>query len=135
MASRRKKVVELFYKTDFHENPEFVSEYLHPEAELYWNSSAGFHKLTYEDIHKLLQEVARNYYSLRAEISHLIRKKEMVTIRFTYYARTIENPDEEVALAHIMAIWEIKDEKMYKGYQMSQQADESPENISSFLPK
>ena len=58
----------------------------------------------------------------------------MVTIRFTYYVRTIENPDEELPMAHFIAIWEVKDGKMYKGHQISQQADDSPENLDSFLP-
>jgi hypothetical protein len=36
-------------------------------------------------------------------------------------------------MAHFIAIWEIKDGKMFKGYQISQAADETPENLSSFL--
>lgn len=133
MAAVRKKVVEDFYKSDFYKNPDTLEEYLHPEAELYWNSSAGFHKMKYEDIVKMVQEISKAFKSLRAEISHLIRKKDMVTIRFTYYVKTIENPDEELPMAHFMAIWQLVDGKMYKGHQMSQQADDSPENMSSFL--
>ena len=133
MASRRKKVVENFYKSDVYKNPDLLSEYLHPEAILFWNSSEGFHKLTYDGIFKMLQEISKSFYSLRTEISHLIRKKDMVTIRFTYYVKTIENPREELPMAHFMAIWQIKDEKMYRGHQMSQPADDSPENLSSFL--
>ena len=133
MASRRKKVVENFYKSDVYKNPDLLAKYLHPEAVLYWNSSSGFHKLDYDGIFKMLKEISKSFHSLRAEISHLIRKKDMVTIRFTYFVKTIENPREEMPMAHFMAIWEIKDEKMYKGHQMSQPADDSPENLSSFL--
>lgn len=134
MAAPRKKVVEEFYRSDFYKNPDTLLQYLHPEAVLYWNSSTGFHKLEYEEIETLVQEMSKSFHSLRAEISHLIRKKEMVTIRFTYYVKTIENPREEMPLGHFMAIWEIKDDKMFRGYQMSHPADESPENLSSFLP-
>lgn len=133
MAERRKKVVEEFYKSDFYKNPRTLEQYLHPEAELYWNSSSGFFKLKYEDIEKMVQEISKSFYSLRAEISHLIRKKDMVTIRFTYFVKTIENPREEMPMGHFMAIWQIKDDKMYRGHQMSQPADDSPENLSSFL--
>ena len=133
MAERRKKVVEEFYKSDFYKNPGTLEQYLHPEAELFWNSSSGFHKLRYEDIEKMVQEISKSFYSLRAEISHLIRKKDMVTIRFTYFVKTIENPREEMPMGHFMAIWQIKDDKMYRGHQMSQPADDSPENLSSFL--
>lgn len=133
MAAVRKKIVEEFYKSDFIKNPETLSEYLHPEAELFWNSSVGFQKMKYDDIVLMVQNISKAFHSLRAEVSHLIRKKDMVTIRFTYYVRTIENPDEELPMAHFMAIWQLVDGKMYKGHQMSQQADDSPENVSSFL--
>lgn len=133
MAVRRKKVVEEFYNSDFYRDPDTLAKYLHPEAELFWNSSSGFLKLKYEEIEKMVQEMSRSFYSLRADISHLIRKKDFVTIRFTYYVKTIENPREELPMAHFMAIWEIKDDKMYRGHQMSQPADDSPENLSSFI--
>lgn len=133
MSLNPKKVVENFYNSNFYKNPEEVKVYLHPEAELFWNSSAGFTKMNYSDILKLSQGMSQSYESLRAEISHLLKDKEQVTIRFTYHAKTVENPDEEIPIAHFIAIWQIKDEKLYKGYQISQQADESLENLSSFL--
>ena len=55
-----------------------------------------------------------------------------VTNRFTFYVATIENPTEEMPIAHFVAIWEIKDELMYKGYQMSLPAEESPEAMISY---
>lgn len=134
MAKRRKKVVEEFYKSDFYRSPETLGQYLHPDAKLYWNSSSGFLNMRYNDIENMVKEISKAFYSLRAEISHLIRKKDMVTIRFTYYVKTIENPREEMPMGHFMAIWQIKDDKMYLGHQMSQPADDSPENLSSFLP-
>lgn len=133
MSMNPKKIVENFYTSNFYKNPEEVKVYLHPEAELYWNSSAGFHKMNYEDILKLSQGMSESFESLRAEISHLLKDKDKVTIRFTYHVKTVENPDEEIPMAHFIAIWQIKDEKLYKGFQISQQADETPENLSSFL--
>lgn len=133
MAGRRKKIVEEFYRSDFYKDPDLLVNYLHPEVELFWNSSTGFHKLNFQSLKSFVQEISKSFYSLRVEISHLIRKKEMVTIRFTYYVKTIENPDEELPIAHFIAIWEIRDEKLYRGHQMSQPADETAESLSSFL--
>lgn len=133
MSLNPKKVLENFYTSNFYKNPEEVKIYLHPEAELFWNNSAGFNKMNYDDILKLSKGMSESFDSLRAEISHLLKDKDQVTIRFTYHVRTVENPDEEIPLAHFIAIWQIKDDKLYKGYQISQQADESPENLSSFL--
>jgi len=133
MSLTDKKLVQAFYTSDFYKNPEEVKTYLHPEAELYWNSSAGFNKMSFSDVLKMSAEMSKTFESLRAEISHLLYDKNEVTIRFTYHIITVENPEEEIPMAHFIAIWEIKDGKMFKGYQISQAADETPENLSSFL--
>lgn len=128
-----KKLVKEFYTSNFYKDPEEVKMYLHPEAELYWNSSAGFNKMNFSDVLNMSSEMSKTFESLRAEISHLLYDKNEVTIRLTYHIRTVENPEEEIPMAHFIAIWEIKDGKMFKGYQISQPADETPENLSSFL--
>jgi hypothetical protein len=133
MSLTDKKLVQAFYTSNFYENPEEVKTYLHPEAELYWNSSAGFNKMSFSDVLKMSSDMSKTFQSLRAEISHLLYDKNQVTIRLTYHIKTVENPEEEIPMAHFIAIWEIKDGKLFKGYQISQAADETPENLSSFL--
>lgn len=134
MSLTPKDCVREFYSSDFYKDPASVEDYLHPEAQLFWNSSAGFHKLNYSEIANLSKELSNSFENLRADISHLLSDGNMVTIRFTYYVRTIENPEEELPMAHFIAIWECRDGKMFKGHQISQQADDSPENLDSFLP-
>jgi hypothetical protein len=134
MSLEPKDCVAKFYSSDFYKNPASVEDYLHPDAQLFWNSSGGFHKLSYHELGALSQELSKSFESLRADISHLLSDQDMVTIRFTYYVRTVENPDEELPMAHFIAIWQVKDGKMYRGHQISQQADDSPENLDSFLP-
>ena len=134
MSLEPKDCVEKFYSSDFYKNPASVDKYLHPDATLYWNSSSGFHKLNFQQLLDLSQELTKSFESLRADVSHLLSDDNMVTIRFTYYVRTVENPEEELPMAHFIAIWQIKDGKMFKGHQISQQADDSPENLDSFLP-
>ena len=133
MSVSPKECIKEFYTSDFYKNPEALEKFLHPEAQLFWNSSAGFSKLSFREIADMSREMAKTFDSLRADISHLISEGDMATIRFTYYVRTIENPDEELPMAHFIAIWQIKDNKLYRGHQMSQQADDSPENLDSFL--
>ena len=128
-----KKCVEGFYTSDFYRNPNTINQFLHPEVELFWNSSAGFNKMDYAKIENLSKEISRTFISLRTDVSHLLRDKNHVTIRFTYYVKTVENPEEELPMAHFIAIWELKDDKLYRGHQISQQADDSPENLNSFL--
>ena len=69
---------------------------------------------------------------MRGEITHILEDGNNVTIRYTYFVKTIENPNEEVPVAHFMAIWTIKDDLMYRGYQMSQPAEEDPEAMISY---
>lgn len=134
MGLEAKECVEKFYTLNFHNKNETIKNYLHPDAELFWNSSTGFHKLKFQDVWNMSMEFTRAFESLRADVSHLLVEDDMVTIRFTYHVRTIENPDEEFPMAHFIAIWQMKDGKMFKGHQISQQADDCPENLNSFLP-
>ena len=134
MSLAPKDCVREFYSSDFYKDPASVKEYLHPEAQLFWNSSAGFHKLGYSEIANLSKDLSDSFETLRTDVSHLLNDGNMVTIRFTYYVSTLENPDEEMPMAHFIAIWECRDGKMFKGHQISQQADDSPENLDSFLP-
>ncbi|GAA0870964.1 hypothetical protein GCM10009117_01090 [Gangjinia marincola] len=129
-----KELVKSFYESDFIGSIDTLAKYLHPELELYWNSSEGFNKLTYSDISNLVKEMGKSYESIRSNISHLIQEGNKVTIRYTDYVRMIENPDEEVALGHYIAIWEIEENRMRKGFQISQPYSDEPENIRSFLP-
>lgn len=125
MNHNLKELVVHFYS----EFPD-VDSYLHPDAVLFWNSSSGFHRMDYQSIKAMATELSRAYSSLRLEASHLLEEGERVSIRFTYFVRTIENDEEELP----MAIWEVKDGKLYRGHQMSQQADDHPDNLDSFLP-
>jgi len=133
MASSEKQLVESFYTSEFYKDPSQVSKHFHPDAELYWNSSAGFNKMSVQELEDICGEMGKSFENMRAVISHLLQDDKTVTIRTTFYTRTIENPDEEIPIAHMVAIWEIKDGKMYRGYQMSQPADESPESLISFM--
>ncbi|MCK8520345.1 nuclear transport factor 2 family protein [Aquimarina sp. D1M17] len=135
MNTTPKDIVRSFYETDLIHDADAFSKYLHPEIELYWNSSFGFSKKGFDDIKTMFNEMALSFETFRCEISHLIAEENQVTIRYTYFAKTIEAPEKEEAIAHFITIWEIKDSKLYKGYQISQQGDTTPESMKSFLSK
>jgi hypothetical protein len=69
---------------------------------------------------------------LRQEFSHILVEDNFVTSRYTVFGRTIENEEEETPLAHYICIWEIKDNKLYKGYQISQLSSDVAINSNSF---
>jgi hypothetical protein len=115
-----KEIIKSFYKSDAFISPEIMKEYLHPECILEWHSSKGFIQMDYQELINLTNEISRAYVRTKARISHIIEEGNTVSVRFSHYVKTIENPREEMLLAHIMIIWEVKDNKLHRGYQMSQ---------------
>jgi len=115
-----KEIVKKFYKSDAFIDPNVMKDFLHPDCILDWNSSKGFVQMNYDEIINITHEISRAYVRTKARISHIIEEDNIVSVRFSHFVKTIENPREEMLLAHIMIIWEIKDNKLYKGFQMSQ---------------
>ncbi|WP_276380053.1 nuclear transport factor 2 family protein [Flavobacterium sp. H4147] len=115
-----KEFVQKFYKSDALIDSEVLKTYLHPEIIIDWNSSKGFIQLDYNSILEMANELSRAYVRSKVRISHIIAEEDLVSVRYSHYVKTIENPREEMLLAHFAVIWQIKDDKLYRGYQMSQ---------------
>jgi hypothetical protein len=133
MSTSPKQIVADFYTSDFFNHSENVDKYLHPDMELYWNAKTGYLRQNRSEVLATTQEAAKSFDSVRAHITHLLEDGNMVTIRMTYFVSTIEAPNEEFPVAHFFAIWEVKDGKLLKGYQMSQPPEEDGEALSSWL--
>ncbi|MDI9258355.1 nuclear transport factor 2 family protein [Flavobacterium sedimenticola] len=115
-----KTIVQNFYKSDVLLEPEKVNALLHPDVILEWHSSKGFLKLHKDQIIELSHELGKAYLRSKSRISHIVSDGNTVSVRYSHFVKTIENPREEMLLAHFMVIWEVKDDKLYRGYQMSQ---------------
>ena len=124
MGLRTKEIATKFYESNFYKDEDVLREYLHPDVELSWYGTTGLKKLDLNGISQISQQLAESYESLRAEVEKIVAKKDNVAIHFTYHVRTIENPEEEMPLAHFVAIWEMKDGKLFKGVQISQLGEE-----------
>ncbi|RYZ87270.1 MAG: nuclear transport factor 2 family protein [Proteobacteria bacterium] len=115
-----KKFVQQFYKSDALIDAEVMDTYLHPEVEIEWHSSKGLITLNREQALNLASELGKAYIRSKARVSHILQDGSNVVVRYSHYIKTVENPREEILLAHFMVIWELKDEKLYRGFQMSQ---------------
>jgi hypothetical protein len=115
-----KEIVQDFYKSDALINSEILKDFLHADISLEWNSSAGFIRHDYQSLLNLSNELSKAYVRSKVRISHIIAENNIVSVRYSHFVKTIENPREEMLLAHFFTIWEIKDNKLYRGYQMSQ---------------
>ncbi|HLA56631.1 MAG TPA: nuclear transport factor 2 family protein [Flavobacterium sp.] len=115
-----KKVVQDFYKSEAVINTELMESYMHSEVVLDWHSTKGFIQMNRAEIIALSTELAKAYVRSKIRISHILAEGNLVSVRYSHFVKTIENPREEMLLAHFIVIWEIRDGKLYRGYQMSQ---------------
>ena len=132
MKKTAKEIVRNFYLSDILHDDKVLQRYFHPELTLIWNSSDGLAIMNYDDVIKFFTEIRKSYHDLRVEVSHLLQDDNHVTVRYKYYVRTMENPDEELGISHFIAIWEVKDQKMYRGYQVSQPVTDNDDTNESY---
>ncbi|WP_431134061.1 nuclear transport factor 2 family protein [Psychroserpens mesophilus] len=126
-----KDIVRKFYESDLAKD-ENIMDFFHEDCELKWTSSKGYSKLDFQGIKQMLEGVQKSYHSFKYSISHLLQDGNTVTVRSTIYATTIEQSENEDALAHFISIWEVKDGKMFKGFEISQLADISSDSLNSY---
>lgn len=115
-----KELVRKFYESAGILSKNYCLEVMHPEVTLDWYSSKGFLNLELNDLLALSKELKHNYYSLRAEVQDVMEEDDRIMIRYTFHVRTFENSEEEMVLAIFFTTWQIKDNLLYKGCQMSQ---------------
>lgn len=126
-----KKIVRNFYALDLAKENDAIS-YFHKDCELYWNSTQGFTTLDYDGLNSMLADVRKSFLSFKYRLSHLLKDGKTITARYTIYVTPIESPDEEQPLAHFISIWEVKKGKLFRGYEISQLANEDPASIKTF---
>jgi len=128
MGVNSKEIVENFYTSLFNGEKDVLNNFLHPNVNLTWYGTTGLKKLNFDEILAIRDDMAKNFESLKAEVEKTVEEGNQIAMQFTYHVKTIENPDEEMPLAHFMAIWELKDNKLFKGVQISQLGEEVDEN-------
>jgi hypothetical protein len=126
-----KQIVKAFYDLDLAKD-EGVINHFHENCELKWHSSRGYIQLDVKSIRERIEDIKQSYHSFKYRLSHLLEDDNSVTSRYTIYVTSIERPNKEDALAHFISIWQVKDGKMYKGFEMSQLADDSLESLNSY---
>jgi hypothetical protein len=115
-----KDFVIAFYKSDALIDSAILKDFIHPEISIDWYSTKGLVQLNHEALLNLTDQLHKAYVRSKARISNIVEENDMIAVRYSHFVKTIENPREEIFLAHFMIIWEIKDNKLFRGYQMSQ---------------
>lgn len=115
-----RKLIQEFYKPDVLLDPVIVATFLHDDLIVEWNSSKGLLKFNKADVLATSEEMQRAYVRSKTKLTHLLVDGNNAAVRYSHYVKTIENPREDILLAHFFVIWEVKDGKLHRGYQMSQ---------------
>ena len=115
-----KELVVGFYKSDALIDCELMKDYIHPEIKFEWNNSGGISKFDYKDILNFTEQLSKAYIRSKVKISHIVAEEDRISIRYSHKVKTIENPREDMLLGYFMVIWEIKDNKLFRGFQISQ---------------
>tara|TARA_R110000751_G_C13723923_1_gene475772 strand:+ start:586 stop:990 length:405 start_codon:yes stop_codon:yes gene_type:complete len=126
-----KQIAKAFYDLDLAKDENSI-DYFHKDCELNWHSSKGYSKLDFQGLKNRLEGIKESFHSFKYRLSHLLEDDNIVTARYTIYVTSIERPEKEDALAHFISIWEVKDDKLFKGYEVSQLADNSSDSLNSY---
>jgi|AntDeeMinimDraft_4_1070355.scaffolds.fasta_scaffold03395_5 hypothetical protein len=135
MALQAKKMVREFLESGFYYSSEKNDKYLHPEAEIFWNSTSGYYKLTRFDFKAITDNLNASFDSWYCEVGNIIREDNELGVRFSYFVQTIENPDEEVPIADFIGMLSLKEGKIHRGYLVSQPNEDSPHRLEAFAVK
>ncbi|MBA4154369.1 nuclear transport factor 2 family protein [Flavobacterium sp.] len=115
-----KELVLDFYNSDALYNKNTMDVFLHPDFSLEWNSSKGLIRKDREGLLQLAEELKVGYETFVVQIHQILAEDNLVSVHYTHFGTTIENPGQINRLAYFFVIWEIQDGKLFRGYQMSQ---------------
>lgn len=122
MSQKKNKVVELL-ESDYYKDTSLLKEFFHDTAVIHWKSSDETYELNLEGFGKLTQEMGKSFINMTAEFHDVINTSQETITHFTYFVESIES-EELHALAHFMAIWKIKDDKIIRAEIMSLPAED-----------
>lgn len=115
-----KKWIEAFFKSDAFINVAEMDAFLHVDFLLEWQSSKGFLKMSKQEVLNFTQEMSVSYVRTKIRMHDILNEKNQVAVRYSHFVNTVENPSEEILLAHFFALYEVKDNKIFRCFQMSQ---------------
>ena len=114
-----KEKIEFLLKEEGVRDKQFLQSLLHDDFKLEWDSSNGNSVLDKNFILNLSDVINANYEISYFEISHLIEDKDKIVVKYNHKVATVENPNEIMLIAKVVAIWSFKEGKVIDGYLIS----------------
>lgn len=116
------KLIHKIYTSDALYNAATMEAYVHPELELNWNSSKGLLRINKSELLELTQDVGKSYRTVEIDLHQTVCENNKAVVHYTMYASPVENETEWLKIGHFMVIWELKEEKLYRGHLITQTA-------------
>jgi len=113
------KIIEQLYQEDGIRNREYLNSILHDDFELEWDSSFGHKIMCKNDILYMADELKANYHTSNISVLETIQEKDKLVVHYLHHASAIENPKDLFTIAKVVVIWELQNDKIIKGYQIS----------------
>ena len=117
MTNREK--IEFLYKGDGIRDKQFLNDLIHDDFKLEWDSSSGNSILDKNFILNLSEVINLNFEISYFEISHLVEEDNQIVVKYNHKVATVENPNEIMLVAKVVAIWTFEDGKIINGYLIS----------------
>lgn len=115
-------IVSSFLNSDVFKNPQAYDTYIHPDFKMQWLASTGPLSLGAVEFREFLLKLGDDYNELRIEVTKMVKENDEVSVAYTIWSVTHEDPTEEIAMGHFISFYKILNDKIISCYQMSQQA-------------
>jgi hypothetical protein len=93
-----KEIVQKFYKSDALIDSEIIKDFAS------WSSRNGIvvkDWFNYDSLLNLSNDLSKAYVRSKVRISHIVSENDRISVRYSHFVKTIENPREEMLLAHL----------------------------------
>lgn len=114
-----KEIIQDYFNKQAVLNPKVLKDFLHPELQIEWVSGSGVRYMNYDEFINYSHELSKSFVQSSVSIRHIIEEGNKVVIYYTLFMKSIENPNTDELMSQFMAIWEMKEGKMYQGTLMS----------------
>lgn len=114
-----KEIVEQLYHEDGIRNKTYLETILDKDFELEWDSSVGLKYMSKSQVLDMADELKSNYHISKTSILNCVSEGNKLVVHYLHHVSTIENPKELFTIAKVVVIWEIENNKIIKGYQIS----------------
>ncbi len=128
-----KDVVLKFYSSDAWRDVAVLDSFLHAEYEQHWHGPDGYTFYDRADVLEHGKHLSEKHGDVQVEISHVMEDGALVALRYLFKVSSADKPDDVEPSAEFIAIWEVRNGKLYRCWEISAPPDVSPAALASFM--